>query len=77
MSHVFITRGTAAGLIESLRDMLAEGRVSQLEVARALSRAGVPELEPCTGEAHSSAFIDNCPRCAPRWGWTGPFVKIR
>lgn len=23
---------------------------------------------PCTGEAHSNAFIDNCMCCAPRWG---------
>ena len=25
-------------------------------------------LVPCTGEAHSNAFIDNCGVCAPRWG---------
>ena len=25
-------------------------------------------LVPCTGEAHSNAFIDNCMICAPRWG---------
>ena len=25
-------------------------------------------LVPCTGEAHSNAFIDNCMVCAPRWG---------
>lgn len=23
---------------------------------------------PCTGEAHSNAYIDNCGACAPRWG---------
>lgn len=23
---------------------------------------------PCTGEAHSNAFIDNCGLCMPRWG---------
>lgn len=26
-------------------------------------------VEPCTGEAHSNAFIDHCGCCAPRWGW--------
>ncbi len=26
-------------------------------------------LIPCDGEAHSNAYIDNCTRCAPRWGW--------
>lgn len=26
------------------------------------------KLVPCTGEAHSNPFIDNCMTCAPRWG---------
>lgn len=26
-------------------------------------------LVPCTGEAHSNAFIDHCSVCMPRWGW--------
>jgi len=34
-------------------------------------------LEVCRGEAHSNLNIDNCLTCAPRWGWTGPEVKIR
>lgn len=25
-------------------------------------------IKPCTGEAHSNPWIDNCPVCAPRWG---------
>lgn len=24
--------------------------------------------EPCTGEAHSNPWIDNCALCAPKWG---------
>lgn len=24
--------------------------------------------EPCPGEAHSNAYIDNCSHCAPNWG---------
>ncbi len=24
--------------------------------------------DPCDGEAHSNAFIDNCMICAPLWG---------
>jgi hypothetical protein len=27
------------------------------------------KLIPCDGHAHSNAHIDNCGRCAPRWGW--------
>lgn len=26
-------------------------------------------LVECDGEAHSNPHIDNCLRCAPRWGW--------
>jgi hypothetical protein len=26
-------------------------------------------LVPCDGAAHSNAHVDNCGRCAPRWGW--------
>ena len=29
-------------------------------------------FEECNGEAHSNAMIDNCGRCAPRWGWVKP-----
>jgi hypothetical protein len=25
-------------------------------------------LVPCSGEAHSNPYIDNCGICAPRWG---------
>jgi hypothetical protein len=25
--------------------------------------------QPCTGEAHSNAYIDNCMSCAPHWGY--------
>lgn len=27
------------------------------------------QLDPCPGEAHANAFIDNCSLCAPLWGW--------
>ena len=26
-------------------------------------------LVPCTGEAHSNPYIDNCGVCMPQWGW--------
>jgi len=25
-------------------------------------------LVDCPGEAHSNPYVDNCLRCAPRWG---------
>jgi hypothetical protein len=31
------------------------------------SRSAVKQ--PCTGEAHSNAYIDNCMSCAPHWGY--------
>jgi hypothetical protein len=27
------------------------------------------KLIPCDGEAHSNPHIDNCGKCAPRWGF--------
>ena len=24
---------------------------------------------PCTGDAHSNPYIDNCGACMPGWGW--------
>lgn len=26
------------------------------------------QMLPCTGDAHSNPYIDNCMICAPRWG---------
>jgi hypothetical protein len=31
-------------------------------------RTKTGKFVPCTGEAHSNAFIDHCSLCAPRWG---------
>lgn len=45
-------------------------------IADRLSTAGLKPLEPCGGEAHSNAFIDNFMRCAPRWGWVGTVEKV-
>ena len=33
-------------------------------------------LVPCTGEAHSNAFIDNCMICAPRWGQVMSYAPL-
>ena len=33
-------------------------------------------LVPCTGEAHSNAFIDNCMICAPRWGLVMSYAPL-
>jgi len=31
-------------------------------------RTKTGRLIPCDGEAHRNAYIDNCGKCAPRWG---------
>ena len=49
----------------------------KLEAIRELARrAKLTPLQPCHGEAHSNPHIDNCMVCMPRWGFTGPTVKV-
>jgi len=61
--------------IEELDIALSAQR--RLETIRELTeRARLTPLQPCTGEAHSNPHIDNCSVCMPRWGYTGPTVKI-
>lgn len=45
--------------------------VHELEVTISdLCRAiGIRRVKRCPGEAHSNPHVDNCGRCAPRWGW--------
>lgn len=66
-------RTQAAKLIDAIRVIAADATPLQaLDALRsALADAGLPPLEPCGGEAHSNAVIDNCSRCAPRWGYVG------
>ena len=49
---------------------LADGTDNSVLLGRVFTLAPRVEtgLRPCTGEAHSNAFIDNCMVCAPRWG---------
>lgn len=81
-NEIKMTRKVAARMIEDIRTMLAGAKANPAGANLArdldvlLSRAGIPALEACTGEAHSNAHIDNCGCCAPRWGWTGDAVKI-
>ncbi len=76
-------RKQATALIDEIRTRIAEAHVGNLEpvhvlhlIASALERSGLAPLEPCGGEAHSNPFIDNCHRCAPRWGWVGPVEVV-
>ncbi len=66
-------RSQAAKLIDRVREIAADSTPLQtLDLLRsALADAGLPPLEPCGGEAHSNVWIDNCSRCAPRWGYVG------
>ena len=38
---------------------------------------GLTIPRPCTGEAHSNPYIDNCGVCMPRWGWVGGETKVK
>lgn len=65
-------RGQAADFIDDVRELAAkEASGTAVRLSVLLERYGLTPLEPCGGEAHSNAFIDNCPRCSPRWGFVG------
>ena len=76
-------RSQAADLIDELRLLEAANRsigsetVPLWRVQEMLTKAGLQPLERCDGEAHSNAFIDNCMRCAPRWGYVGTKEPVR
>ncbi len=67
-------------LVEDIRTAVAHWSVTEDLAklpARALAecvqvvlteRYGIAPLVPCTGEAHSNAYIDHCGVCMPRWG---------
>jgi hypothetical protein len=71
-------RSKAADLIDAIRVIVARSEAQELVadtaaelVAIELAEFGLTPLEPCGGEAHSNAHIDNCSLCAPRWGFVG------
>lgn len=69
-------RSRAADLIDEIRQLAAETdrdpATAMAHIRAKLEAAGLFPLIACTGEAHANPFIDNCPRCMPRWGWCGP-----
>lgn len=71
-------RSQAAALIDQLREMAArtDRTYTATELGDMLAQFNVAPLEVCDGEAHSNAFIDNCGRCMPRWGFVGKAVKV-
>ncbi len=66
-------RSQAADLIDALRQMAAnhDQAYTSRELGDLLAQYNLTPLEPCDGEAHRNAHIDNCMRCAPRWGFVG------
>lgn len=50
-------------------DRMEALRVCSGMVVEATTAPEGKKLVPCDGAAHSNAYIDNCGRCAPRWGW--------
>lgn len=79
-----IRRGDAAKLLDKILVELAnaanggaDSNDRALVAIDRLVRQFKLELpSPCRGEAHSNPHIDNCGVCAPRWGFTGPKVRV-
>lgn len=64
-------RSQAADLIDRIRQ-LAETQTEGMNGLRTLLlSAGLKPLQPCSGEVHKNAHIDNCNECVPRWGFVG------
>jgi len=36
----------------------------------------VTGAEKCPGEAHENPYVDNCMRCAPRWGVVDTYAEV-
>lgn len=68
-------RSRAEKFIDEVRQ-LAANLPAVPQLAELCERFGLSPLETCGGEAHSKAYIDNCMRCAPRWGLTGKVEKV-
>lgn len=76
MQDFKIRRTVVAKLLDEVRLKLAE-RVRPEDIEEFLSEQyNIDPLQKCTGEAHSNPYIDNCGRCAPRWGWVGDQIKV-
>lgn len=83
---ISLTRTRAAELIEDLRTLRAQATeygasfAWETQIVDLLRRYGIEPLTRCDGAAHDPSvggMIDNCARCAPRWGWIGAPVKVR
>ncbi len=74
--EVTMARGRAADLIDYVRVALANRTLPDIIEAHLKDQFGVEPLKRCDGEAHGNAHIDNCGTCMPRWGWTGPRIKV-
>lgn len=75
-------RSQAADLIDELREIVAHRQALRVAVPlhrleSLLAKYNLEPLQPCEGEAHSNAHIDNCMRCAPRWGFVGEKEPVR
>ncbi len=70
-------RKQATALIDELRVLAAkESSGTAVRLTELLESYGLKPLQPCGGEAHSNAHIDNCSLCAPRWGFVGPVEVV-
>ncbi len=59
----------AAGRLFTVEDVLAMPPRRRLRFWRHATDEQIEAVtEPCDGEAHRNAYIDNCMSCAPLWG---------
>ena len=80
-----LSRKAAKDLIDNVRMTVARYDAGEWDDAEAMAHihlwllnhnAGLPDIVPCTGEAHSNSHIDYCGVCAPRWGYVGHAARI-
>jgi RecJ-like exonuclease len=71
-----IPRSVAADVIDEIRQALFQGSTAETITNMLGERFGIPPLQQCSGH-ENEAYIDNCMRCAPRWGMVGPKIKVK
>lgn len=80
-----ITRHDAAVILNSLlmsldawsRDSKTDRGDILAQLFDLVNRFDLQVPHPCSGEAHSNPYIDNCGVCMPHWGSVHRDVKVR
>jgi hypothetical protein len=80
-----ITRTEAARLLDEIllhldtftRDTTADRGTILSALFDAVQARGLAVPYPCSGEAHSNPYIDNCGVCTPNWGTVAVPVRVK